>query len=213
MTTVEGRTPQQRPLRAAARRRVDNLELNHAIYSASRDQKLSQRQVNAVTDLSTISIQWILARYSDDPSLLERTVSVEQIRTRQPPTRRAVRVLLDMEPQVRVPNHVVDLVPLLVELKRWVWVGSWAGRSAHRPCDVSARPRVASLVGASMRATSLESRTSRESRIDLRAFANAVDLDGSSSSVEVSGGVVETSSDAETDAMRNCASARRCVPG
>lgn len=76
MTTVEGHTPQQRLLRAAARRRVDNLELYRAIYWASRDQKLSQRQINAVvTDLSTISIQWILARYSDDPSLLEETPS------------------------------------------------------------------------------------------------------------------------------------------
>ena len=76
MTTVEGHTPQQRLLRAAARRRVDNLELNRAIYWASRDPNLSHRQINAVvTDLSTTSIQRILARYSDDPSLLEETPS------------------------------------------------------------------------------------------------------------------------------------------
>ena len=74
MTTLESVTPQQNLIRAAARRRIDNLELNRAIFRASRDQNLSHRQINAfVTDLSTTTIQRILARFSDDPSLLDET--------------------------------------------------------------------------------------------------------------------------------------------
>jgi hypothetical protein len=73
MTTAERHTAQQR-LVQAARRRIDTLELNRAIYWASRNQHLTHRQISAVVaDISTTSIQRILTRFATDPSLLNET--------------------------------------------------------------------------------------------------------------------------------------------
>lgn len=74
MTTVERRTAQQRLQQAAARRRIDTLELNREIYWASRNHHLTHGQISAVVaDVSTTSIQRILTRFAADPALLKET--------------------------------------------------------------------------------------------------------------------------------------------
>lgn len=74
MTTVESRTAQHRLQQAAARRRIDTLELNREIYRASRNRHLTHRQISAVVaDMSTTTIQRILSRFAADPTLLEVT--------------------------------------------------------------------------------------------------------------------------------------------
>ena len=76
MTTVEGHTPQQRLLRAAARRasRQPRTQPGY-LLGLARSEPLTPQIDAVVTDLSTTSIQRILARYSDDPSLLKETPS------------------------------------------------------------------------------------------------------------------------------------------
>ena len=74
MTTVERHTAQHRLQQAAARRRIDTLELNREIYWVSRNHHLTHRQISAVVaDVSTTSIQRILTRFAADPTLLNET--------------------------------------------------------------------------------------------------------------------------------------------
>ncbi|WP_079634650.1 winged helix-turn-helix domain-containing protein [Mycobacteroides abscessus] len=58
----------------AARRRVDERELGRAIFEAARDGGLSQRQISDIVGIySQATIQRILRRFTEDPSLLEET--------------------------------------------------------------------------------------------------------------------------------------------
>ncbi|GAA4470740.1 hypothetical protein GCM10023094_00270 [Rhodococcus olei] len=73
MTVTESRAEREL-IRTAARHRVDDLELNRAIFRASHDGKLTQRRISAIVGKhSQATIQRILVRFSDDPSLLEET--------------------------------------------------------------------------------------------------------------------------------------------
>lgn len=61
-------------IRIAARHRVCDLELNRAIYRASQVDKMSQRQISAIVGKpSQATIQRILVRFAEDPSLLDET--------------------------------------------------------------------------------------------------------------------------------------------
>ncbi|EME22630.1 hypothetical protein [Rhodococcus triatomae] len=73
MTITDTRAKQDL-IRTAARSRVDDRELNRAIYRASQDAQLSQRQISVIIGKpSQATIQRILARFAEDPSLLDET--------------------------------------------------------------------------------------------------------------------------------------------
>lgn len=72
--TITDTRAEQDLIRTAARSRVDDLELNRAIYRASQVAKLSQRQISAIVGKpSQATIQRILVRFAEDPSLLDET--------------------------------------------------------------------------------------------------------------------------------------------
>lgn len=71
--TITDALAEQELIRTAARHRVDSLELNRAIFHASRH-GLSQRQISAIVGKpSQATIQRILVRFAEDPSLLDET--------------------------------------------------------------------------------------------------------------------------------------------
>ncbi|MDG3017203.1 winged helix-turn-helix domain-containing protein [Speluncibacter jeojiensis] len=73
MTTIDGHAEQEL-VRIAARYRVEDLALNRAIYRASHEAGLSQRQISArVGGHSQATIQRILARFAENPALLQET--------------------------------------------------------------------------------------------------------------------------------------------
>lgn len=74
MGTADGLAVEERLAVKAARRRVDERELERAIFEAARDGGLSQRQISDIVGIySQATIQRILRRFTEDPSLLEET--------------------------------------------------------------------------------------------------------------------------------------------
>jgi hypothetical protein len=64
----------QRLAKVAAYQRVVEKALNREIYRAAHDGGLSQRQISEIVgSLSQPTVQRILSRFADDPSLLERS--------------------------------------------------------------------------------------------------------------------------------------------
>lgn len=71
---INGATAQERLAVKAARQRVDERELELEIYQAANHDGLSQRQISDTVGIhSQATVQRILRRFTEDPSLLERT--------------------------------------------------------------------------------------------------------------------------------------------
>ncbi|SHU63617.1 Uncharacterised protein [Mycobacteroides abscessus subsp. abscessus] len=74
MATVDRAAVEQRLAIKAARRRVCDRELERAIFGAAQDAGVSQRQISDIVGVhSQATIQRILRRFTDDPSLLKQT--------------------------------------------------------------------------------------------------------------------------------------------
>ncbi|OIN78874.1 winged helix-turn-helix domain-containing protein [Mycobacterium malmoense] len=72
--TVNATTAQERLVAKAARKRVDERELERAIYQAANHAGLSQRQISDIVGIhSQATVQRILRRLTEDPSLLDET--------------------------------------------------------------------------------------------------------------------------------------------
>lgn len=72
--TVNATTAQERLAAKAARKRVDERELERAIYQAANHAGLSQRQISDIVGIhSQATVQRILRRLTEDPSLLDET--------------------------------------------------------------------------------------------------------------------------------------------
>jgi hypothetical protein len=72
--TSDATTAEKRLAVEAARQRIDERELERAIYQAANHAGLSQRQISDIVGIrSQATVQRILRRLTDDPSLLEET--------------------------------------------------------------------------------------------------------------------------------------------
>jgi hypothetical protein len=72
--TIDAATARQRLAVKAARQRVDERELERAIYHAANHAGLSQRQISDIAGIhSQATVQRILRRLTEDPSLLDET--------------------------------------------------------------------------------------------------------------------------------------------
>lgn len=74
MGAADGLAVEERLAARAARRRVEERELERAIFEAAHAGGLSQRQISDIVGIySQATIQRILRRFTEDPSLLEET--------------------------------------------------------------------------------------------------------------------------------------------
>jgi transcriptional regulator with XRE-family HTH domain len=72
--TINATTAQERLAVGAARQRIDERELERAIYQAANHAGLSQRQISDIVGIhSQATVQRILRRLTEDPSLLDET--------------------------------------------------------------------------------------------------------------------------------------------
>jgi hypothetical protein len=72
--TIDATTAEKRLAVKAARQRIDERELERAIYQAANYAGLSQRQISDIVGIrSQATVQRILRRLTDNPSLLEET--------------------------------------------------------------------------------------------------------------------------------------------
>ncbi|PQM45001.1 hypothetical protein C1Y40_04840 [Mycobacterium talmoniae] len=72
--TIDASTAQERLAARAARQRIDERELERAIYQAANYAGMSQRQISDVVGIhSQATVQRILRRLTEDPSLLAET--------------------------------------------------------------------------------------------------------------------------------------------
>jgi transcriptional regulator with XRE-family HTH domain len=73
--TINATTAQARLAVNAARQRIDERELERAIYHAANHAGLSQRQISDIVGIhSQATVQRILRRVTEDPSLLDETL-------------------------------------------------------------------------------------------------------------------------------------------
>jgi hypothetical protein len=72
--TINAATAQKRLAVKAARQRIDERELERAIFQAANHAGLSQRQISDIVGIhSQATVQRILRRLTEDPSLLDET--------------------------------------------------------------------------------------------------------------------------------------------